>query len=91
MLEHVGAVEWLSCHQRQLDEDGVEVGVSRQALDEVLARLAALEAVKEAAQEIVYKDVNTWRVGVHGDSPVPKLGAAIEALSALPETGGNGT
>lgn len=35
-----GALEALRNGQRQLDADGVEVGVSRQALDEVLAALA---------------------------------------------------
>jgi hypothetical protein len=40
--------ENLKSHQRQLDMDGVEVGVSRQALDETLSEyqdmLAALKA-----------------------------------------------
>lgn len=38
------AIEALTNNQRQLDQDGVEVGVSRQALDEVLAALTALAA-----------------------------------------------
>lgn len=38
------AIEQLANHQEQLDFDGVMVGVSRQALDEVLAYVAALQA-----------------------------------------------
>lgn len=36
-----GAIENLRTVQRQLDQDGVEVGVSRQALDELLAFIGA--------------------------------------------------
>lgn len=36
----VAAVDQLTNHQRQLDEDGVEVGVSREALDILLAAIA---------------------------------------------------
>jgi hypothetical protein len=35
--------EWLKNNQRQLDADGVEVGVSRQALDELIALSEAQE------------------------------------------------
>lgn len=38
-----GAIDALTNGQRQLDMDGCEVGVSRQALDETLAYLALLE------------------------------------------------
>lgn len=37
-------------NQRQLDQDGVEVGVSRQALDETLAHLAALQQQLDEAR-----------------------------------------
>lgn len=41
-----GAIDALANNQRQLDMDGCEVGVSRQAVDEVLAGLrAALDAL----------------------------------------------
>ena len=40
----IDAEKQLREHQTQLDVDGVMVGVSRQALDEVLARIAELEA-----------------------------------------------
>ena len=33
------AIEWLETNQRQLDQDGIEVAVSRQALEQVLAAL----------------------------------------------------
>lgn len=43
------ALEALENNQRQLDMDGVEVGVSRQALDEVLAAYkAAVERINRA-------------------------------------------
>lgn len=33
------AIEWLETNQRQLDQDGIEVAVSRQALEQILAAL----------------------------------------------------
>lgn len=49
------AIQQLTTYQRQLDEHGIEVGVSRQALDEVLQAVAAapelLEALR-AAEEL---------------------------------------
>lgn len=55
-LEEIsGALDALRTDQQQLDQDGVFVGVSRQALDEVLTHIAALEA-ELATQR---------RVGVH--------------------------
>jgi len=55
-LEEIsGALDALRTDQRQLDQDGVFVGVSRQALDEVLTHIAALEA----------ELVTQRRVGVH--------------------------
>lgn len=40
-------------NQRQLDQDGCEVGVSRQALDETLSLLDAERAAREAAERRV--------------------------------------
>lgn len=37
--------------QKQLDPEGIEVGVSRQALDEVLDRLEALQAENQRLRE----------------------------------------
>ena len=49
------AIEALREHQQQLDHDGVMVGVSRQALDEVLDTLAKqgqeIERLREAARK----------------------------------------
>ena len=42
LLLPVEAINALESHQRQIDRDGVEVGVSRQAVDEIVA------AVKKA-------------------------------------------
>lgn len=44
MSEHP-AVANLRSNQRQLDRDGCEVGVSRQALDEALAHIADMRAL----------------------------------------------
>lgn len=43
-----GAIDNLLHHQRQLDADGIEVGVSRQALTEVLDGLVAALAQGES-------------------------------------------
>jgi len=45
------AEENLRDEQRQLDPDGIEVGVSRQAVDEVLAETKRLRKV-----ELIFKD-----------------------------------
>ncbi len=47
----VTAVDVLRDHQQQLDMDGVMVGVSRQAIDEVLTELATLRAQNAALIE----------------------------------------
>ena len=49
MSDLEGAIRALRDYQRQADEDGVEVTVSRQALDEVLAALAAAESERDRA------------------------------------------
>jgi hypothetical protein len=43
----VNAADVLRKYQKQLDPEGIEVGVSRQALDEVLAKLAAADALAD--------------------------------------------
>lgn len=48
MSEHP-AVTFLRHNQRQLDADGCEVGVSRQALDEALATVEQLRAERDTA------------------------------------------
>ena len=48
----VTAVDVLRDHQQQLDMDGVMVGVSRQAIDEVLTELATLRAQNAALQTV---------------------------------------
>ena len=45
---YLGAIDNLLHHQRQLDADGIEVGVSRQALTEVLNGLNAALAQGES-------------------------------------------
>lgn len=48
------SLEWLKFNQRQLDADGVEVAVSRQALDEVLIALeTAIDVVPEMLAALI--------------------------------------
>ncbi len=42
-------------HQRQIDADGTEVGVSRQAVDEAIERIAALESENGLLREAMSK------------------------------------
>ena len=44
------AVEVLTNYRKQLDADGIEVGVNRQALEEVLAQLAEAQSLIERYQ-----------------------------------------
>lgn len=46
-----GALEALKNHQRQLDADGCEVGVSRQALEEVIVAFEALRRTRDDLHE----------------------------------------
>ncbi len=48
---YLGAIDNLSHHQRQMDMDGIEVAVSRQALCEVLDGLNAALATKPAVKD----------------------------------------
>jgi hypothetical protein len=47
------AIDALTYHQRQLDMDGAEVGVSRQALDETLATLGEVRSALAAIDAII--------------------------------------
>lgn len=54
------AIENLKTCQRQLDMDGCEVGVSRQALDETLDVLSALYEALKAQEELAQRGlINT--------------------------------
>ena len=64
-----GALEALKSGQRQLDMDGVEVGVSRQALDEILSHIEKnrtpqpeLEEVRETLLNIQYHNQTLMEV-----------------------------
>ena len=48
-LEPIAAIEQLTMHQQQLDMDGVFVGVSRQALDELLAYVTRADGWQDIA------------------------------------------
>jgi len=47
----MNALDALESYQTQLDADGVTVGVSRQALDEVLTRFKALQDFTKSIDE----------------------------------------
>lgn len=53
VARHQAAIENLTNHQQQADMDGTFVKVSRQALDEVLSFIAAMQ---QAQQEVI-----AWR------------------------------
>jgi len=60
------AIENLRNCQRQLDMDGCEVGVSRQAVDETLAEIDRLHSALAEAQEII--DTRTHNATVLSES-----------------------
>lgn len=78
-------IEELKTHQTQLDQDGVMVGVSRQALEELLAHVAApahpapiagLEPVGWRYRWRIDGELTSWRVSDHSQkssSPIPGL------------------
>lgn len=59
----VAAIEQLRDHQRQLDEDGTFVGVSRQAIDEVLTYITALRPPTTDNSELIEPDMSGSFVG----------------------------
>ena len=70
-------------NQRQLDQDGVEVGVSRQALDETLAHLAALQRQLDKARakyDTLWSDYMALEIAITHE--IEQLEAAELALSA---------
>lgn len=87
-LEEIsGALDALRTGQRQLDQDGVFVGVSRQALDEVLTHIAALAVALDKSQTIPDHEHLTWDNCPHEhigcqDCGAPVSGAATTAPTA---------
>lgn len=67
------ALEALKNNQRQLDMDGVEVGVSRQALEELIAAYEALSRQQEEAVPVA------WIVTRNGKMYLPLLRSPEEA------------
>lgn len=62
------AIENLKTNQRQLDADGCEVGVSRQALDEALALLDSMDHIQAYERARCVAIVNAARSGeIDGD------------------------
>lgn len=54
------AIDVLKDHQRQLDPDGIEVGVSRQALDEVIVECNTLrkEVEESSVEGMLQRELN---------------------------------
>ncbi|RWO22803.1 hypothetical protein [Mesorhizobium sp.] len=75
------AIEALTKNQRQLDVDGVEVGVSRQALDELIAAYTA--QTKNAlvdigrASESIAEMVADW----YGNAPLPNARISADIIA----------
>jgi hypothetical protein len=81
------AIEVLRKYQKQLDPEGIEVGVSRQALDEVLdtieslqARVAELEAAEERSAEYLAESVENE---VEALEKIKRLDAALAEIASL--------
>ena len=55
------AIEQLRNHQRQHDEEGIFVGVSRQALEETLEQITALQAERDLAIKELTTVVNSMK------------------------------
>ena len=64
-------IEELKTHQTQLDQDGVMVGVSRQALEELLAHVAAPAHPAPIAGLEPVAWLMEWRT--QPNSPMPKM------------------
>ena len=81
------AVEHLRHHRRQLDADGIQVGVSRQALDETLARLAALETrnddLRQFAEDAAKATLNTLAVSRRWCEVAQQCAGALEQVLAI--------
>lgn len=92
------AAEALAKYQRQLDEDGDEVGVSRQAVHEVLCELAATRAELAAARERLtfdalakiniqrcrrWHDPESWSPQMWGLAAAGEMGECCNALKKL--------
>ena len=83
--------------QRQLDADGVEVGVSRQALDEVLAFLQSAPEVPETiyrAVERVLDENSAWIARPNHEVTLrvalaAELVRAYDSAQSAPERGGD--
>ena len=76
------AIDNLRNNQQQLDQDGVMVGVSRQALDEVLAHI-------DAQRDEMVEWINAMMNMVEGDGTPPnwdELREFRESLRALKST-----
>ena len=71
------AIEELKTHQTQLDMDGVMVGVSRQALEELLAHVAAQPAPIAGLEPVAWRwrhDAGLWQfAGVEPTGPSAHL------------------
>lgn len=80
------AIEQLRSHQQQLDMDGVIVGVSRQAIEEVLAYIKSLLSARDVALEEAAKVAEQVRDDArrtHDDSWREATGRIVGRIRAL--------
>ena len=84
-----GAIDQLTNHQTQLDVDGIFVGVSRQALDELLTFAASALELQERLEnpetvEEVARAINKTNIRSRGSANCDILAqAAIAAMKGL--------
>lgn len=80
-----GAIEQLTNHQQQMDMDGIIVGVSRQALDEVLAYVATRPEASHIGPtaELVELVANKIRQSFNQPAPIPWADYQKMAMAAI--------
>jgi len=72
--ENPTAAYMLETYQEQLDSDGISVGVSRQALDEVLERFAQLQAHNKELCDALTISRGQWIHSVNAKQCLVALG-----------------
>lgn len=86
------AIEHLRNHQRQLDMDGCEVGVSRQALDEVLDYITRTRAIADGVgaelkhrleRERSFAKSSQWQHNYHHGHAMGRFSMMLEIIELL--------
>ncbi len=84
------AIENLTARQRQLDMDGCEVAVSRQAVDETLEVATALYEALEACADDLAAEIEARRHGEVARRIERDLQTVVKARAALAQARGEG-